>query len=229
MMYQTIVDTGNGYYLQLTVPDGSPSIRLTLDYTGMFTFRRWNNNTSSWIIFNQFPSPSCDRYAACGPFGYCDDTESVPACKCLDGFEPNGLDFSKGCRRKDELKCSDRDRFLTLPTMRTPDKFLYIKNRSFDQCTAECSHNCSCTAYAYANLQNIDTTLDRSRCLVWMGELVDMEKFNNDFGENLYLRSPSSPGIYFSLCTYSFYSLINVRDGLPTHIWITKCTSATKS
>ena len=228
-MYQTIVDTGNGYYLQLTVPDGSPSIRLTLDYTGMFTFRRWNNNTSSWIIFNQFPSPSCDRYAACGPFGYCDDTESVPACKCLDGFEPNGLDFSKGCRRKDELKCGDGDRFLTLPTMKTPDKFLYIENRSFDQCTAECSHNCSCIAYAYANLQNIDTTLDRSRCLVWMGELIDMEKFNNDFGENLYLRSPSSPGIYFSLCTYSFYSLINVRDGLPTHIWITKCSSATKS
>jgi hypothetical protein len=229
MMYQTIVDTGNGYYLQLTVPDGSPSIRLTLDYTGMFTFRRWNNNTSSWIVFNQFPSPSCDRYAACGPFGYCDDTESVPACKCLDGFEPNGLDFSKGCRRKDELKCGDGDRFLTLPTMKTPDKFLYIKNRSFDQCTAECSHNCSCIAYAYANLQNIDTMLDRSRCLVWMGELVDMEKFNNDFGENLYLRSPSSSGIYFSLCAYSFYSLINVCDGLPTHIWITKCTSATKS
>lgn len=113
-MYQTIVDTGDGYYMQLNVSDGSPSICLTLDYTGMFTFRRWNNNTSSWIIFSQFPNPSCDRYASCGPFGYCNDTEPVPTCKCLDGFEPNGLDTSKGCRRKDELKCGDGDNFFDL-------------------------------------------------------------------------------------------------------------------
>jgi hypothetical protein len=106
--------------------------------------------------------------------------------------------------------------FLTLPSMKT-------------QCTAECRDNCSCTAYAYANLQNVDKALDTTRCLVWMGELVDMEKFNNDFGENLYLRRPSSHGIYFSLCTYSFYSLVIVRDGLPIHIWTTKYISATKS
>jgi hypothetical protein len=229
MMYQTVVDTGDGYYMQMTVPDGSPSIRLTLDYTGMSTFRRWNNNTSSWKIFSQFPYPSCDRYASCGPFGYCDDTVPVPACKCLDGFEPNGLDSSKGCRRKDELKCGDGDSFFTLPSMKTPDKFLYIKNRSLDQCAAECRDNCSCTAYAYANLQNVDTTIDTTRCLVWMGELIDAEKFGNTFGEILYLRRPSSPGIYFSFCTYSFCSLIIVRDGLPIHIWITKYTSATKS
>ncbi|XP_062185325.1 putative G-type lectin S-receptor-like serine/threonine-protein kinase At1g61610 isoform X2 [Phragmites australis] len=193
MMYQTIVDTGDGYYIKLTVSDGSPSIRLTLDYTGMVSFRRWNDNTSSWTIFNQFPSPACDRYDSCGPFGYCDGTESVRTCKCLNGFEPNGLNFSLGCRRKEELKCGEVDSFLTLPDMKTPDKFVYIRNKSFDQCTAECSHNCSCTAYAYANLKNVDTMLDRSRCLVWMGELVDMEKFSNDFGENLYLRLPSSP------------------------------------
>jgi hypothetical protein len=90
---------------------------------------------------------------------------------------------------------------LTLPTMKTPDKFLYIKNRTFDQCTAECSHNCSCTAYAYANLRNVNTTVDQTRCLVWMGELVDVEKLDSTFGENLYLRVPRSPGIYFSSCT----------------------------
>lgn len=73
-MFQTIVDTGDGYYMKMTVSDDSPSIRLTLDYTGMVTFRRWNSNTSSWIVFNQFPNESCDRYASCGPFGYCDDT-----------------------------------------------------------------------------------------------------------------------------------------------------------
>ncbi|KAL5674928.1 hypothetical protein ACJX0J_011059, partial [Zea mays] len=93
----------------------------------------------------------------------------------------------------EELKCGGGDKFLTLPSMKTPDKFLYIKNRSFDQCTAECSNNCSCTAYAYANLQNVDTTHDTTRCLVWMGELIDAEKLSNTFGENLYFRVPTSP------------------------------------
>lgn len=86
-----------------------------------------------------------------------------------------------------------------MPTMKTPDKFLYIKNRSFDPCTAECRDNCSCTAYAYDNLQNVDTTLDTTRCLVWMGELIDVGKFGNTFGENLYLRVSSSPGIILIL------------------------------
>ena len=86
--------------------------------------------------------------------------------------------------------------------MKTPDKFLYIKNRSFEQCTAECSHNCSCTAYAYASLKNVDAMLDQTRCLVWMGELADVEKFGSSIGENLYLRVSRSPGIYISSCTY---------------------------
>ncbi|CAO2043868.1 unnamed protein product [Urochloa humidicola] len=63
--------------------------------------------------------------------------------------------------------------------MKTPDKFLYIKNRSFDQCTADCSHNWSCTAYAYASLKNVDATLDQTRCLIWMGEFLDVEKFGS--------------------------------------------------
>ncbi|KAL6844532.1 hypothetical protein ACP4OV_026205 [Aristida adscensionis] len=192
VMYISIADTGDGYYFKLTVSDGSPNTRLTLDYTGMVTFQSWNSNTSSWTIFNQYPSPACDQYAYCGPYSYCDGTESVPTCKCLSGFEPNGLNFSQGCRRKGELNCGDQDTFMTLPDMKTPDKFLYIRNRSFDQCTQECSSNCSCTAYAYANLKNVRTGLDQSRCLVWMGELLDTEKFIGS-GENLYLRLPNSP------------------------------------
>jgi hypothetical protein len=95
MVYETIVDTGDGYYMKLTVSEGSPSIRLTLDYTGMLTFRRWNVNTSSWAVFGQFPSTACAHYAFCGPFAYCDGTESVPTCKCLDGFEAMVLIFPK--------------------------------------------------------------------------------------------------------------------------------------
>ncbi|KAK3143625.1 hypothetical protein QOZ80_4AG0302730 [Eleusine coracana subsp. coracana] len=142
VMYQSTVDTGNGYYMKMTVSDGSPNVRLTLDYTGMVSFRWWNSATSSWTVFNQFPSPFCDQYAFCGPFAYCDDTESVPTCKCLDGFEPDNLNLSRGCRRQEELKCGGE--------------------------------------------------VDRSRCLVWTGVLIDTKKFSNGFGENLYLRYPNT-------------------------------------
>ncbi|XP_037472208.1 putative serine/threonine-protein kinase receptor [Triticum dicoccoides] len=74
--------------------------------------------------------------------------------------------------------------------MKIPDKFVYVRNRGIDQCRAECSRNCDCTAYAYANLQNGSTSDDMSRCLIWLGELVDTGKFRD--GENLYLHIASS-------------------------------------
>ena len=54
-VYETIVDKGDGYYIKLTVSDGSPSICVTLDYTGLFTYRRWNSKTSSWTVFCTIP------------------------------------------------------------------------------------------------------------------------------------------------------------------------------
>ncbi|KQJ84800.1 hypothetical protein BRADI_5g22930v3 [Brachypodium distachyon] len=192
IMTQTIVDRGGEFYMTFTVSDGSPSMRMMLDYTGMFKFLAWNNNSLSWEVFIERPSPRCERYAFCGPFGYCDATETVPICNCLSGFEPDGVNFSRGCMRKEDLKCGNGDSFLTLRGMKTPDKFLYVRNRSFDQCAAECSRNCLCTAYAYANLKNGSTTVEQSRCLIWTGELVDTAKFHDGSGENLYLRLPSS-------------------------------------
>ncbi|XP_044326692.1 G-type lectin S-receptor-like serine/threonine-protein kinase B120 [Triticum aestivum] len=192
IMSQTIVNRGGEFYLTYTVSDGSASMRMVLHYTGMVKFLAWNSSSLSWDVFFERPGSSCDRYASCGPFGYCDATQAVATCKCLDGFEPVSLDFSLGCQRKKELNCGQGDSFITLLNMKTPDKFLYIRNRSFDKCAAECSRNCSCTAYAYANLSNLGMTVDQSRCLVWMGELVDTEKRGDGLGETLYLRIPSS-------------------------------------
>ncbi|KAM0913127.1 hypothetical protein ACQ4PT_012351 [Festuca glaucescens] len=192
ILSQTIANRGGEFYLTYTVSDGSPSMRMMLHYTGMVKFLVWNSNSLSWEIFLELPGSKCDRYASCGPFGYCDATQPVATCKCLDGFESDGLNFSVGCQRKKELHCGEEDSFITLLSMKTPDKFLYIRNRSFDQCATECSRNCSCTAYAYANLSTLGTTVDQSRCLVWMGELVDTGKHGDDFGENLYLRIRSS-------------------------------------
>ncbi|KAM3244763.1 hypothetical protein ACQJBY_056221 [Aegilops geniculata] len=79
--------------------------------------------------------------------------------------------------------------------MKVPDKFLHLKNKSFDECAAECSSNCSCTAYAYANLSSGGANDDPTRCLVWTGELIDTGKSTNS-GENLYLRLAESPGMH---------------------------------
>jgi hypothetical protein len=85
--------------------------------------------------------------------------------------------------------------------MKVPDKFVYVRNRSFEECTAECDRNCSCTAYAYANLSSILARSGPSRCLVWIGELVDLEK-DGAIGENLYLRLAGSPGMYGSMSLF---------------------------
>ncbi|KAK3132742.1 hypothetical protein QOZ80_6AG0527080 [Eleusine coracana subsp. coracana] len=60
----------------------------------------------------------------------------------------------------------------------------------FEECSAGCMRDCSCVAYAYANLST-SAKKDSTRCLVWTGELIDMEKVVGswgDFGETLYLR-----------------------------------------
>ncbi|XP_051218841.2 receptor-like serine/threonine-protein kinase SD1-7 isoform X1 [Lolium perenne] len=75
---------------------------------------------------------------------------------------------------------------LQFPEMKVPGNFLHIRNKSFDQCEAVCNHNCSCTAFAYANMSGGSAMADPSRCLVWSGELIDIGKIPN--GENLHIR-----------------------------------------
>ncbi|WVZ87304.1 hypothetical protein U9M48_033961 [Paspalum notatum var. saurae] len=193
IMYQSLVSIGDKWYYTYTVSDGSPYMRVLLDYTGKMQLLSWNSGNSSWAVISEQPASNCDLYASCGPFSYCDHTKRVSACQCLDGFKPiDILNSSRGCQRNEVLKCRKRSSFVTLPGMRIPNNFLHIKNRSFDQCAADCSNNCSCLAYAYANLSSAGAMSDPSRCLVWTQDLVDMGK-EPSFGENLYLRLAESP------------------------------------
>ncbi|VAI62364.1 unnamed protein product [Triticum turgidum subsp. durum] len=192
IVYETNIKLGDEFYYMFTVSDGLPFTRFTLDYTGTLKSLNWNSHSSSWTVLFERPKAACDVYASCGPFSYCDLTSTVPACKCFDGFEPDSLNFSSGCRRTEDLNCGKQSQFITLTGMKVPDKFLHLKNRSFDECAAECSNNCSCTAYAYANLSSGGASDDPTRCLVWTGELIDTGKSTNS-GENLYLRLAESP------------------------------------
>jgi len=169
-----------------TVSDGSPYTRILLDYRGNLSLQIWSNTTLSWAVASDTRS-YCALYASCGPFGYCDAVAVPATCRCPDGFElVDSLNLSRGCQRKERLRCGKENNFMTMPNMKVPDKFLHIRNTSFDQCADECSRNCSCMAYA--NLSNAGGNMgDTSRCLVWTGDLIDMEK-SNVFTENLYIR-----------------------------------------
>uniref|UniRef100_A0ACD5XV21 Uncharacterized protein n=1 Tax=Avena sativa TaxID=4498 RepID=A0ACD5XV21_AVESA len=79
--------------------------------------------------------------------------------------------------------------------MKVPDRFLLEEggSRSAEECAASCAGNCSCVAYAYANLQSSSAKGEVRRCLVWVGDLVDAMMIGPQWGataDTLYLRVP---------------------------------------
>jgi hypothetical protein len=87
--------------------------------------------------------------------------------------------------------------------MKPPDGFALVANRTSEECAVECGRNCSCVAYAYANLTSGTSRGDTTRCLVWAGELVDTGKFGaSPASDTLYLRLAgldAAPGTNYSL------------------------------
>ncbi|RLN17843.1 receptor-like serine/threonine-protein kinase SD1-8 isoform X1 [Panicum miliaceum] len=196
LVYVVFVSTEEEMYLTYSLSDGAPHTRYVLTYSGEYQLQSWNGSEAAWSVLGEWPAGSCSRYGHCGANGYCDGTGgAVPACKCLDGFEPasaeegSGGSFSRGCRRKEAPRCGDG--FLDLPGMKSPDGFRRVGNRTLEECAAECRRNCSCVAYAYADLRlsSSASTGDATRCLVWAGELIDTVKMGDVTGsDTLYLR-----------------------------------------
>ncbi|KAG8057671.1 hypothetical protein GUJ93_ZPchr0002g26001 [Zizania palustris] len=194
-IYTSVICTDEEIYASLTLSDGAPPMQYTLGYAGDVRLQSWSNESSSWITFAKYPTRECSVFGYCGVFGYCSNsTSGISTCYCLEGFEPASTvdwslgNFSLGCRRKEPLRCTDG--FLAVPNMKLPDFYLHVVNRSLDECVSECRRNCSCVAYAYANLSS-SSKRDSTRCLLWDGDLLDMEKVVGtwgDFGETLYLR-----------------------------------------
>lgn len=192
-------------YMSFGQPSVFTLVLLKMDYSGKVKIRIWNSNMSKWTDLQSEPNQECNKFGYCGPFGYCDNAQPIATCKCLDGFEPNNKQdwmagrFSQGCHRMETLRCGQGVGFLNFSTMKVPDKFLYVKKRSFDECIAECTNNCSCMAYAYANMSTKVINGDETRCLLWMGDLIDTEKLSGQ-GENLYIRVNGLRGIVYCFC-----------------------------
>ncbi|VAI63043.1 unnamed protein product [Triticum turgidum subsp. durum] len=193
-IYYTLQTIDDEVYISYGLPVPSVSLVLMkMDYSGKLNTRVWNSNMSILTDLTSQPNQECNKFGYCGPFGYCDNTQPIVTCKCIDGFEPNNKQdwtacrFSQGCHRMEALRCGQGDGFLNTSNMKVPDQFVFVKNRSLDECIAECTSNCSCTAYAYANMSTKFMNGDETRCLLWIGDLIDTEKLIGQ-GENLYIR-----------------------------------------
>ncbi|TVU10337.1 hypothetical protein EJB05_43861, partial [Eragrostis curvula] len=223
VIYLTVLDVDGDAGMSFTLSGGAPRTRYVMSHTGKLVLQSWSNASLGWDELFAWPPYECSRYGHCGPFGYCDNMEAVPACKCLDGFEPTSREewsrgnFSRGCRRREAQRCgTGGDGFLALPAMKVPDRFVRLWNTTLDRCAAECSRNCSCVAYAYANLST-SSTGDFTRCLVWVGDLIDTEKIGpaTAGSETLYLRLAGLGKGTDYLCSTT---KLNITCRIPNHM-----------
>jgi len=114
-------------------------------------------------------------------------------CTCLLGFEPKfprdwyeSRDGSYGCvRKKGASVCDNGEGFNKVVSVKVPDisGAVAIDGLSLEECEKECLKNCSCTAYAVADVRN-----GGSGCLAWHGNLMDIQKLSSDQGQYLFLR-----------------------------------------
>ncbi|CAD6266026.1 unnamed protein product [Miscanthus lutarioriparius] len=157
--------TDDDVYMSISMPIDSLSflIRMEINYSGNVNILSWDSNMSVWTSLYIQPAHKCNEYDYCGPYGYCDNNGTAPTCKCLDGFEPND------------------------------DEGWVSTGISFHECAAECWSNCSCVAYAHANMSTKGINGDDTRCLIWTGKMIDMERYSQG-GETLYIRIDKSSG-----------------------------------
>ncbi|KAF2285913.1 hypothetical protein GH714_008915 [Hevea brasiliensis] len=130
---------------------------LKLNQSGSLERLIWNNNTAEWKVLYSMPYDTCDIYGRCGGNAICSVSKST-IYNCLTG-------------------------------VRVPDLLEYSlnENLSLQECKAECSKNCSCTAYANSNASK------SSGCLMWFDDLVDIRLVAEVYsGEAIYIRMPPS-------------------------------------
>ncbi|KAG9454356.1 hypothetical protein H6P81_007260 [Aristolochia fimbriata] len=193
--YFTIAADRDEFVLTFSLSDPSVTSRFVMSNSGSINQLTWVEETKSWSKSFSIPSAICHFYAHCGPFGVCNRKKS-PECTCLEGFEPRRRDdwrkgnWSSGCARLKALSCNERDAFFKLERMKQPDLPTPLDNLTRTQCESECLRNCSCTAFSYATL-GIESS---PRCIVWLGNLMDLEE-NQRVGQEVYIRLvPSEQG-----------------------------------
>ncbi|CAI0389388.1 unnamed protein product [Linum tenue] len=166
--------------------------RMYLDSSGFMKIDIWQSDQKGggeWVEFSSAPKDPCDYYGRCGPNGNCDPYRAGELeCDCLPGFQPkfpnqwSVRDASGGCAR-DSTCNSDGEGFVKLENAKVPDTVTGRLNVGvdLDACRAECLKNCSCTAYANANVTN------GIGCVTLYGDLIDTRVFT-DGRQDLFVR-----------------------------------------
>ncbi|KAJ4828225.1 hypothetical protein Tsubulata_413111 [Turnera subulata] len=162
-----------------------------IDESGLLNRALWQDQDKKWVVFYTAPTEACDYYGHCGPFGECDPyTPGAFECTCLPGFQPKNSnawylrDASGGCVRNPGAQvCGNGEGFVRIQNAKLPDTSVAWVNLSLDlkACELECLRNCSCMAYALANLRT------GVGCTAWYGDLNDTRVFTFG-GQDLYVR-----------------------------------------
>ena len=141
------------------------------------------------------PKDNCDTYNLCGVYGNCIIGESH-VCQCLEGFKPkssetwNPNEWPKGCVRKRQLSCQDKDKigFVKFAGIKLPDTTNSWMNGSMnlEECRVKCLNDCNCTAYSNSDIRN-----GGSGCVIWYGDLIDIRPTAAN-RQDVYIRMPAS-------------------------------------
>jgi serine/threonine protein kinase len=186
----TVVGDGDVYFTYNMVNE-SQLTRFRVNWNGTVQQLIWSNESRVWTAALSQPSNACEEYNRCGNFGICSVT-SLPICRCTEGFVPRNLgqwnngNWSRGCMRRTPLECgvnSTRDGFLRVESVKLPDFADDIRSAdNTGECEEVCLRNCSCNAYTF---------LDGVGCMIWTGDLIDVEVFENG-GQSVNVRLANS-------------------------------------
>ncbi|KAK9102636.1 hypothetical protein Sjap_019890 [Stephania japonica] len=185
----------NGMYFTYSLLNKALPFYVFMDTSGQLKTAVWQANTQDWTVIWTKPMPLCQVYGVCGAFSFCSKNNlDISICQCLPGFEQHYpkdwglLDHSGGCLRRDSLQCGDKDSFSKMPNVivsRISPSANALAMDNAKKCELACLQNCSCSAYAY------DTTSSSSgnsiQCLLWYGNLLNIEQLDNK-GNGLYIR-----------------------------------------
>ncbi|XP_019190088.1 PREDICTED: receptor-like serine/threonine-protein kinase SD1-8 [Ipomoea nil] len=194
--YYSYATENDELYISYGFANTSVQARFLLTPEGHIQTLLRPKTSEKWQLLWQAPANECEFYARCGSFGSCESYDSHPVCSCLKGFKPKSQkDWDKGkydggCERSIALGCGEADTFMRLPMMKWPDHSSSLAIMTFQECQMECSKNCSCTAFAYANI----STNSVVNCINWFVDLVDLANnyTSGGFAQDLYVRVHSS-------------------------------------
>lgn len=181
------------YKFDLVNKNSSALVRFVLNPAGVSNILLWNAQNQNWMVLVTLQVSDCDRYGLCGTNGICNINNS-PRCECFRGFAPQfpkkwkTLDWSSGCVRKKSLDCGTGEGFVKHSGVKLPDTRYswYITDMKLEECTKLCLKNCSCTAYAKADIRK-----GGRGCFLWFNDLIDIRGYTED-GQDIYIRMAAS-------------------------------------